>query len=444
MRNPRNRELALLAAAILLTGAMYALASLGRNAEIPSDLWSFLGVITGLLLFAHVVLRKVAPNADPTLLPLVALLNGVGYVFIARLSGDLGNGEGLPRQQALWTAVGIAAFTVTLVVVRRTKLLDSYRYLAGIIGLGLLVLPLIPGIGREVNSARIWVRLGPISFQPAEFAKLALAVFIASTLAEKAGLLRVARRKVGPLLIPEPKHLAPVLGAWALSIVVMVAEKDLGSSLLLILVVVTMLWISTGHLTYLALGLGMFITGGWIASRIFGHVEDRIAIWLHPFDDPNGIGFQPVQAAFALAEGGLAGTGLGRGEPTRIPEVETDFIFAAIGEELGLLGSAAVLVAFVLLVGTGFRIALGVKDPFAKLLATALSALIGFQAFIIIGGIIRIVPLTGITLPFVSYGGSSLVSNYVLVALLLRISDEAVIRPDRSSGADAQAMEKAA
>jgi peptidoglycan glycosyltransferase len=228
----------------------------------------------------------------------------------------------------------------------------------------------------------------------------------------------------------EPKHLVPVFVAWGGSLLVMVAEKDLGSSLLLFVVVALMLWVATSQVSYLLLGATLFVFGGFVASQLFGHVEDRIDVWLDPWSDPKGVGFQPVEATFALANGGLTGTGPGRGEPYRIPEVETDFIFAALGEELGLVGSTGILIAFIALMTAGLRIATNARDSFGKLLATALSALIGVQAFIIIGGVIRVVPLTGITLPFVSYGGSSLVANYVLVALLLRISQEAATRPD--------------
>ena len=396
----------------------------------PADMVPFLGVVLGLLVFAHIVLRRYAPMADPTILPVVALLNGIGYVFIARLSNDIEDAVSLPSLQATWTAVGVVAFTVTLVVVPHSRILDRYRYLAAVTGLVLLVLPLLPIIGREVNSARIWVRIGPVNFQPGEFAKIALAVFVASYLAEKRDVLRMARQRVGPFFIPQPRHLAPVLGAWGISLLVMVAEKDLGSSLLLFLLVVVMLWVATARVSYALGGVGLFVLGGWLASRRFGHVEDRLDIWLDPFRDPDGVGFQPVEAAFALAQGGLTGTGPGRGEPYRIPEVETDFIFAAIGEELGLVGATAVLVAFISLVASGLRIATTVRDDFAKLLATSLATLIGLQAFIIIGGVIRVVPLTGITLPFVSYGGSSLVANYVLVALLLRISHDAAMQPE--------------
>ncbi len=430
MRTRRNQELVLLTFAGAVTAGAYALASLGRNATIPADLLPFFGVVMGLLFVAHIVLRRLAPQADPTILPVVALLNGLGYVFIVRLANDIEDAAALPGQQATWTAVGIIAFSLVLIFVPRVNVLDRYRYLAAIVGIGLLVLPLLPGIGREVNGARIWVRAGPISFQPGEFAKIALAIFLASYLAEKRELLRRAKWKLLGLNVPEPKHLAPVVAAWGVSLMVMVFERDLGSSLLILLLVIAMMWVATSRSSYLLVGAGLFAGGGWVASRQFSHVQDRIDIWLRPFEDPDGVGFQPVEASFALANGGLVGTGPGRGEPFRIPEVETDFIFAAIGEELGLLGSVGILVAFLILVTSGLRIAIGTRNVFGKLLATSLAALIGMQAFIIIGGVIRIVPLTGITLPFVSYGGSSLVSNYVLVALLLRISHDGAIRPD--------------
>ena len=436
MRSRRNHELTLLTVAAGITAGAYALASLGRTASIPADLLPFFGVVLGLLLVAHVVLRRFAPQADPTILPVVALLNGLGYVFIARLANDIDDATTLPGQQATWTAVGIAAFTATLIFVPRIKVLDKYRYLAAVAGLGLLIMPLLPVIGREFNGARIWVTIGPINFQPGEFAKIALAVFVASYLAEKREILQVARLSLGPLSLPEPKHLAPVMAAWGASLIVMVAEKDLGSSLLIFLVVVVMLWVATARASYLITGMLLFVAGGWAASKQFSHVQDRLDIWLDPFADPDGKGFQPVEASFALANGGLTGTGPGRGEPYRIPEVETDFIFAAIGEELGLVGSAGILIAFVVMVTSGLRIAIGTRDDFGKLLAAALSALIGIQALIIIGGIIRIVPLTGITLPFVSYGGSSLVANYVLVALLLRISHDGAARPDLAVAVD--------
>lgn len=431
MSNQRNLELALIVAAGGITVGAYALASLGRTATIPADLLPFFGVVLALIVGAHLVLRRFAPLAEPRILPVVALLNGLGYVFIARLANDINDAARLPGLQAVWTAVGIGAFTATLVLLPRIKELDKYRYLIGIAGMVLLLLPLLPVIGRSVNGARIWVRIGPINFQPGEFAKIALAIFVASYLAEKRTILQETRFAVGPLTLPQPKHLAPIMAAWGGSLLVLVFERDLGSSLLLFLVVVLMLWVATARVSYLITGVLLFVGGGVVSARLFAHVDRRIDAWLDPWADPNNLGFQPLQATFALANGGLTGTGPGRGEPFRIPEVETDFIFAAIGEELGLAGSTGILIAFIAIVAAGLRIAINTPDDFGSLLATALSALIGIQAFVIIGGVIRLVPLTGITLPFVSYGGSSLVSNYVLVALLLRISHDGASSPGR-------------
>lgn len=412
----RNTELGLVVLGAVITAGLYTLASLGRTASLPADLVPFLLVVLGLMVAAHLAMRRLAPNADGTLLPLAGLLNGIGYVVIARLDEDL---AGL---QTTWILVGVAAFVATLVVVRRVRDLERYRYTFMLVGVGLLLLPLVPGVGRQINGARIWVSIGPLNFQPGEFAKIALAVFFASYLVEKRELLGIAARRIGPLALPELRHFGPVLLAWGASLVVMVAERDLGSSLLFFALFITMLWVATERASYLAVGGLMFAGGAVAAWQAFTHVQQRVDTWIDPWADMAGDGYQIVQATFALAWGGIAGTGLGLGNPGRIPAAETDFIFAAIGEELGLLGAAAVLVAFLLMVGAGLRIALRADSAFETLLAVGLTTILGVQAFIIMGGVIRLVPLTGITLPFVSYGGSSLVANYVLLALLLRIS----------------------
>ena len=434
----RNTELGLILLGAVITTAGYVLATLGNSAEIPGNVIPFLVVVVALLLAAHVATRRLAPAADGSLLPIAALLNGVGYVFIARLAGETSTrgvlvpGD-LPGLQATWTLLGIAAYIVTLAVVPRLRTLEQYRYTFALGGVLLLVLPLAPVIGREVNGARIWVRFGSINLQPGEFAKIALAIFIAGYLVEKRELLGIASRRIGRLAIPELKHLGPVLLAWGISLLVMIFQKDLGTSLLFFALFVVLLWIATERIAYLLLGTVMFGVGAVAAWSVFGHVQDRVTIWLDPFSDPRGAGYQIVQSTFSLADGGLTGTGLGRGEPEIIPEVETDFIFVAIGEELGLLGTTAILTCFLLLIGAGLRIAIMSNRPFDKLLVTGITTLIGLQAFVIIGGIIRVVPLTGITLPFVSYGGSSLLANYILLALLVRASDEQAASPRRST-----------
>ena len=418
----RNAELGLMVLVALLTIGAYLLASLGRMSSLPANVGPFLGIVLGLLVVAHLATRRLAPSADGTLLPLAALLNGLGYVFIARLDHRL---AGL---QAMWTALGIAAFVGTLLVVRRTRDLERFRYTFALIGIGLLLMPLLPVVGRNINGARLWVRVGGISFQPGEFAKVTLCVFLASYLVEKRELLSIGTHRIGPAVVPDFKHFGPILLAWGLAMVVLVAERDLGSSLLFFALFIAMLWVATARGAYLIIGAGLFGMGSLLAVEAFAHVHDRVQIWLNPWPFADGKGFQTIQALFALSAGGIFGTGLALGSPQRIPAVTTDFIFAAVGEELGLLGTCAVIVAFLLMVGTGLRIALRAESPFEKLLATGLTTIIGVQAFIIIGGVTRLVPLTGITLPFVSYGGSSLLANYVLLALLLRVSDSETTR----------------
>jgi cell division protein FtsW (lipid II flippase) len=420
----RNTELGLVIMAAMITAGLYALASLGNNATMPADLGPFLGVVLGLLLVAHIATRRYARHADPLLLPIAVLLNGIGYVFIVRLAHDIPDAKALPGLQATWTFLGVAAYIGTLIIVRRVRDLDRYRYTLMFVGVGLLLMPLLPVIGHLAGGSRIWIRVGGVSFQPGEFAKIALAIFFASYLVERRELLRTGTYKVGPLRLPEPKHLAPVLLAWGISLVVLIRERDLGSSLLFFALFVVMLWIATERAPYLVFGALLFVFGAYLSYKQFTHVQTRVHNWVNPWDHPQSSGYQSIQAQFALAGGGLTGAGPGLGRPTLIPAVQTDFIFAAIGEELGLVGSTAIVLSYLLLVGSGLRVALRAAHPFEKLLAAGLTTLIGIQAFIIIGGIIRVVPLTGITLPFVSYGGSSLLANYVLLALLMRISDE--------------------
>ena len=410
----RDTELGLLVLVAIVTLGAYALASLGKSASLPVDIGPFLAVILGLLLGAHVAVRRLAPRADPVLLPLAGLLNGIGYVFIARLDNDL---AGL---QATWTALSTVAFVGTLLVVRRVRDLEPYRYTFMLIGIGLLLLPLAPGVGRVINGARLWVSLGPITFQPGELAKVALAIFFAAYLVEKRELL--AELRVTRARMPSVRIVGPLLLAWGFSLLVMTAERDLGSSLLFFALFIGMVWIATARAEYLVIGLGLFAVGATFAYTSFGHVASRVQVWIDPWSRAAGAGYQLTQSLFALGTGGFGGTGIGLGSPGRIPAATTDFIFAAVGEELGFLGTAALVTAYLLMVGVGLRIAVRADRPFEKLLAAGLTTILGVQTFIIVGGVTRLVPLTGITLPFVSYGGSSLVANYVLLALLLRIS----------------------
>jgi cell division protein FtsW (lipid II flippase) len=422
----RNTELGLMLMVVIITAGAYVLASLGSDAVLPANIIPFLVIVLGLLLGAHLALRRLAPESDPILLPMAALLNGLGYVVIAGLPDQKGRatGEVLARQQSVWTAIGIAAFVATLWFVKRPRDLVRYRYTFGLIGLGLLLLPLIPGIGKNINGSQIWVGIGPVNFQPGEVAKVVLAIFFAAYLADQRELIATSVWKVGPFRLPDPKYLGPVVIAWVVTLVVMVYQKDLGSSLLFFALFVVMIWVATGRTSFLVIGGGLFAAGAWFAWKSFGHVQERVSIWLDPWKDPSGSGYQLLQGLFAMAFGGVAGTGLGLGSDVPIPASESDFIFVVISEQLGLLGGALVIMAFLLMVGSGLRIASRSDHAFDKLLATGLTLLLGLQAFIIIGGVTRLLPLTGVTLPFVSYGGSSLVVNYVLLALLLRVSDQ--------------------
>ncbi len=415
----RNAELTLIILAGVITASAYTIASLGTNAEIPPGIFGFVAFLLGLLLGAHFVVRKFARGADSTLLPLAALLHGIGFVMITRLDDEL---AGL---QSLWSLVAISVFVAVLVVVQRATDLARFRWVLFFGGAGALLLPLVPGLGSTINGARIWVSLGPINFQPGEFAKIALAIFFASYFADNRELIAAKTWKVGPMRLPEPRFLMPVLVAWGFAVVVMVGERDLGSSLLFFTLFVVMIWVATERVGWLFLGAVLFSAAAYFSWTRFTHVQTRVSIWLDPWSDSLGRGYQIVQSLFGLADGGLTGTGLGRGNPNQIPEAQNDFIFAAIGEELGLIGATAILMSYLLIVGSGLRTALRTDREFEKLLAVGLTTIIGIQAFIIMGGVIKLIPLTGITLPFVSYGGSSLISNYILLALLMRVSDSA-------------------
>jgi cell division protein FtsW (lipid II flippase) len=425
----RNAELTLGLLAVVITAGGYVLLALAEGPALPANIWFFLGMLFGLYVLAHFAVRSLAPRADATLLPLAAVLNGIGFITITRIDRDAT--DQLAPAQAVWTAVGVLAFIGTLALVRRVALLERYRYTFLFFGIVALLLPLAPGLGTEINGARLWVKLGPINFQPGEAAKVLLVVFFAAYLVEKREVLREGARRIAGMRIPAAKHLGPLLLAWGFSILVMVRQKDLGSSLLFFAVFAVMLYMATERVAYLLAGLGLFVSGAAIAYQLFGHVEERVSVWRNPWPVAGGDGYQTVQSLFSFGSGGFAGTGLGLGSPDKIPNAATDFIFSAIGEELGLLGTVAVLIGFLLLIGAGFRIAVQADRPFPKLFAAGLTSIIGIQTFVILGGVTRLIPLTGVTLPFVSYGGSSLIANFVVLALLLRISDETAERAGR-------------
>jgi cell division protein FtsW (lipid II flippase) len=413
-----------LLALIIAIGA-YVLAGYGKRNQLPATFGAYAATFVGGYVGALVVVRRLAPRTDPALFPIAGVLVGLGFAMIFRLSG------GLAAEQATWILVGLLAFAATLIVVRDVRMLDAYTYTIGLLGLILLLLPTVPGIGRTINGARLWVQLGPIGFQPAEIGKVLIVIFLASYLNQKRELLRVATSRIGPLRLPPAKHLGPVLVAWGASLAILFVQRDLGASLLYFGIFVVMLWVATGRLAYLVIGFLLFAAGAYLGWSLFDHVQLRVDVWLNALDPDRvfdqGFG-QLAQAQFAMATGGVVGTGLGLGSPGLIPFAATDFIFAAIGEELGLLGTTGVLLLYLVLVGKGLRIGTAATDGFSKLLAVGLATLIALQAFVIVGGVTRVIPLTGVTLPFVSYGGSSLVSNFVLLGLLVRISSGPLAR----------------
>ncbi|HEU4529248.1 MAG TPA: FtsW/RodA/SpoVE family cell cycle protein [Actinomycetota bacterium] len=415
--------------ALVIALGAYVLAGLGKRGHVPVTFALYGSIFAIGFAAAALTIRRYAPSADPALFPTAAVLTGIGFAMIFRLSG------GLAAEQATWVAIGLTAFCATVFLVRDHRQLDAYTYTIGLLGLVLLLLPIVPGIGRTINGARLWVRIGPIGFQPSEIGKVLIVVFLASYLTQKRELLRVATGGVGPLRLPPAKHLMPVLLAWGASLAVLFIQRDLGASLLYFGIFVVMLWVATGRAAYLVIGGVLFAIGAWLGYQLFDHVQLRVDVWLNALDPQKvfDVGYgQLAQAQFGMGTGGLVGEGLGRGSPALIPFASTDFIFAAIGEELGMLGTAGVLLLYLVLVGKGLRAALASPDAFGRLLATGLATAVALQTFVIVGGVTRVIPLTGVTLPFVSYGGSSLVSNFVLLALLVRVSaGPAPVRPRR-------------
>lgn len=416
-------ERRLLAGAVVLAMGAYTMLGWSQSASIPVGTLTYGAALAAAAAVAHVVVRRLAPDADPVLLPATFLLNGLGLVLIRRVDFARPSEQVAPEQMT-WTFVALAAFGATLLLVRSARRLTRFHYTIGLITIALLLLPLAPVIGQRINGAQLWVRLGPVGFQPGEFAKIGLVVFMAGYLERTRALLSIATRRYGPLMLPEPRHLGPVLGAAGIALGIVVFQRDLGSGLLFFGVAVTMLYVATGRLAYPLIGGVVFSIGAVLAWSQFTHVQQRVAIWLDPWSRINDEGFQIAQASFALGTGGLTGTGLGLGRPDEIPFAATDAVFAVLGEELGLLGATAVLLTYLLIVVRGYRIALTANDEVGTLLAAGLTTVMALQVFVIIGGITRVVPFTGITLPFISYGGSSLVANYVIMALLLRVSDE--------------------
>ena len=427
-RRRRNAELALLVLSLVVGIGAYAAVGLGVEGRVPADIIGYGGWLAVLCLACHVVVRMVAPYADPVLLPIVAALNGLGLAMIRRI--DLGYEAvdstigPFARSQLVWMTLGAVLFMTVLLLLRDHRVLQAFTYTSGLAAIVLLLLPLLPVLGTTVNGSRIWIRLGPLSFQPGEVAKVLLVVFFAGYLVRHRDALALAGRRVIGIDLPRGRDLGPIAAMWLISLGILVFQRDLGSSLLFFGLFLVMLYVATERPGWLVVGAAMFSVGAYAAFLLLGHVQARVDGWLRPFD-PDNNAYQLVQGMYGMAWGGLIGRGLGQGDPIITPLSFSDFIIAAIGEELGLTGVMAVLLLYGLIVERALRTALVCRDAFGKLVAVGLGVVFAVQVFVVIGGVTRLIPLTGLTTPFLSYGGSSLVANWAIVALLLRISDQA-------------------
>ena len=418
MRSRRTTELWLLIAATPVLLLLFLM--LLVNANTPLTFNSFAVPIALVVSFfvAHLALRRFAPNADPAILPIAFLLCGIGICFVLRLAPESAGG------QIVWLFAGIALMVATIILVPSVERLGRYKYTCLLFGLILLLLPIMPVIGREYNGSRIWLSIFDHSFQPGEIAKILIVLFLAAYLADNRELLSVMRRSRSGLKYPDFRALIPLLAMWIVAMLIVILERDLGSALLFFGIFLVMVYVCTGRLSYVIIGILLVAIGGVGLYMLFPHVQTRIAIWLNPFADPGGSGYQLVQSLYSLADGGLFGCGIGRGMPTFIPEVESDFIFSAIAEEMGLLGASGVIFLFMLFAVRGFLTAARAKSDMAAFTAVGLTTSICLQAFIIIGGVTGFIPLTGLTLPFMSQGGSSLLSSFIIVGLLLCAGNE--------------------
>ena len=429
----RSAELALIIGAWLIGVFAWILVDASTAASSLGG-WTSLVSAGILLLITHGVVRWQAPYADPLLLPSVAALNMLGLAMIHRLDAAAAqraasNGSPPPNPdvylQLTWMLVGLIAFIVVLTFVNDHRRLQKFTFTAGLAGIVFLFLPLLPVIGNEVNGAQLWISVLGLTFQPGELAKVALTLFFAGFLVGRRHSLALVQKKIFGIGIPRGKDVGPLFLVWLVALLVLILERDLGTSLLLFGLFTVMLYVATGRRSWVVIGALLLALGGALAYRLFGHVQIRFDVWLRPFDDANGNGYQITQSLYGLANGGIFGTGWGQGYPQLVPFAKTDFITSALGEELGLMGLIAILLLFAIIVERGARAAVATRDPFGNLFAIGLTTVIGLQTFIVIGGVTRLVPLTGLTTPFLSYGGSSLVANYIIIGILIRISNAA-------------------
>ncbi len=438
VRRGRTAEVPLLAIAVAITISARGLVDFNTDALDWASLAAYGGVTIAVVVAFHVALRRWAPHADPVLFACVVTLNGIGLAMIHRIDVAYalrGRETSFASAQAGWTLVGMALAVATIILVRDYRILRRFTYTAGIVGLVGLLLPLLPGIGREVNGARIWIGVFGRSLQPGEFAKIAFVIFFAGYLVSNRDTLALAGPRVLGMRFPRTRDMGPLAIVWVAALLVQIYERDLGTSLLLFGMFVAMLYVATQRVSWVVLGVGLFLVGAVLAGSVFGHVASRYTAWLHALDFSvyaSGQSEQLVRGLFGMASGGLFGTGLGNGRPDLVPYAESDFVFASLGEELGLAGVLAILTLYIVIIERAMRAAIGVRDGFGKLLAAGLGFTIALQTFIVIGGTTRVIPLTGLTTPFLAYGGSSMIANWIVVGLLLRISHQARM-PEREA-----------
>lgn len=427
----RNLELVLLIIACGICAGAMVLVQLGTKGRIfdTGVLWVGGGIL-GLALVMHVVLRIVAKHADPFVLPIALVLNGIGIAEIYRI--DVHNGltgwDAIGVKQIVWTMLAMVLATITVVAIRNHRFLQRYRYIFMLATIALLLLPMLPGIGANVGGARVWIRIGPFSFQPGELAKITMALFFAGYLVTARESLSIVGKKFAGMTFPRARDLGPILVMWASAMAVLVFQRDLGTALLYFGLFLVMIYVATARLGWVVIGLGLFIGGALVAQSVLVYVRGRFEQWLDPFDqtifDRQTQGsYQLVQGLFGFANGGITGTGLGQGRPYITPVANADYIVASLGEELGLIGVFAILALFIVLASRGLRVAFMAQDDFGKLLGVGFGFIIALQVFVVVGGITRIIPVTGLTTPFMAAGGSSLIANWIIAAMLLRLTD---------------------